>query len=340
MLGAAVLMKFGNRDDAFNAYAEDARQYGEHIMSLSTFTDWWKGLKGLRRDQMIDRAGNPIDGTWVPVKDALKASVNPTHTKEDAKMATTTTRKKASAPTRRGPLKSAFLHDDPDVAYAAYKKMPHTKSPNARVMTKREFMKAYPERHAAAIAKEQGKNVQAKQAEQTVTGGQSIVDVLGDAWNDADQSVIDALVNAGYALPEEEVEEEASADTPDPQIIAALAHNPQALTAYLAQFEGGTTAQPTAQRSTSKRYRQRTNKADLPGHGDTYHEDEDIVPASNAVLWTLNTEGLLMTAYERASENGDVLGTDNADDVPYITQAIGKAVLTEVFGPLPERATA
>lgn len=339
MLGAAVLMKFGNRDDAYNAYAEHARSNGERIMSLSAFTEWWKGLKGLRRDQMIDRAGNPIDGTWVPVREALKASVNHLHTKGEAKMATTTTRKKSSTPTRRGPLKSAFLHDDPDVAFAAYKKMPHTKSPNARVMTKREFMKAYPERHAQAIAREQARNTQATQAEATTTGGQSIVDVLGESWNEADQSVIDALVNAGYTLPEDaEADDDTDAGTPDPTIIAALAHSTEALNAYLAQFQGGTTA--TVQRSASKRYKARTKRDDLPGHGDTYGEDENIVPASNAVLWALNTEGLLMTAYERASENGDVLGTDNAGDEPYITQGLGKALLAEVFGPLPERATA
>lgn len=329
MLGAAVLKQYGNRDDAYFAYAENARKNGERVMSLGTFTDWWKGLVGLRRDQMIDRAGNPLDG---------KASVNHTHTKEDAIMATKTKRT-SNTPTRRGPLKSAFLHDDPDVAYAAYKKMPFTKSPTARVMTKREFMKAFPQRHADAVAKEAARNAQAKQAEAVVTGGQSIADVLGEAWFEADQSVIDALVNAGYTMPEDvKDDEDGSEDAPDSTIIAALAHNAEALSAYLAQF--GATTTPKATRSTAKRYRQRTSRNDLPGHGNAYDEDEDIAPASNAVLWALNTEGLLLSAYERAMENGDVLGTDNAEDTPYITQGIGKAVLAEQFGPLPERTTA
>lgn len=339
------LMQFDNPTQAYPAYAKMARAEGNEPMGFTNlFIPWWEGLKGLTRGSTTKSARR-----YVPVKDALEASVaivNETTHKEDAKMAATTTRSRKSntrssaMPSRRGPLKSAYLHDDPDVAFAAYKKMPHTKSPNARVLTKREFMKVYPQKHAEAVRKEQAKNAQAQEAEQTTTNGQSIVDVLGDGWQDADQGVIDALVNAGYTLPENGKQDEPT-DAPDAEIIKALAHNAEALNAYLSQFEGTLVSEvSTAKRSTSKRYRARTDRSDLPGGGDTYGADEDIAPASNAVLWALNTEGLLMTAYEAAEENGDVLGTDNASDVPYITQAIGKATLTNVFGPQPERQTA
>lgn len=340
------LMQFDNAAQAYEKYVNMAHAEGREPMNFfDLFIPWWEGLKGLTRGSSTTKSAR----RYMPVRDALEASVaivNETTHKEDATMAATTTRSRKSnarssaTPSRRGPLKSAYLHDDPDVAFAAYKKMPHTKSPNARVLTKREFMKAYPAKHAEAVRKEQAKNEAAQQAEQTTTNGQSIVDVLGESWADADQAVIDALVNAGYTIPEDE-NGEVNGDTPDPSIITALAHNAEALTAYLSQFEGGTSSTTsTAKRSTSKRFRSRTNRSDLPGGGDTYGADEDIAPASNAVLWALNTEGLLMQAYEKAEENGDVLGTDNAEDTPYITQAIGKAVLTGMFGPQPERNSA
>lgn len=254
-------------------------------------------------------------------------------------MATTTTRKRSTRTTtkREGRLTSPFLLDDADEAYEAYKQMPHTKSPNASVMNKRQFMKAYPERHAKAIAKQNKAQQQATTAPTTVQGQYSIADVLGDAWQDADEAVVNALLNAGYVMPEQD--DDTTTGEPDPSIIAALAHNAVALNVYLAQF-GGTATTSTAQRSNAKRYRQRTNRADLPGGGNAYDENEDEAPASNAVLWALHTEGLLRQALDQAGENGDVLGTDNAPDEPYITQAAGKALLEATFGPLPARTTA
>ena len=332
------LMRFPNATQAYESYVGMTYAEGNKPMGFfDQFIPWWEGLKGLHRGASQESAES--GRRYTPVKDALVASVaivNNDNTKGDAKMATTTTRKKASTK-RTGPLKSPFLLTDADEAYAAYKQMPHTKSPNARVMTKREFMKAYPQRHEAALKKESAKNAQVRQAEATTSGGMSITDVLGDGWQDADQGVIDALVNAGYELPDTNGDE-STTDAPDPSVIAALAHNPEALNAYLGAFQGGTTS--TAQRSNAKRYRTRTDRAELPGGGNAYDEDADEAPASNAVLWALHTEGLLRQALDNAVEDGDVLGTDNAGDEPYITQAKGKALLASVFGPLPERATA
>lgn len=236
-MDAVKLTKFDDAQTAYFSYEEDARKAKEPVMSYGRFVEFWAGLKGHARP----KASQPLNAHTSHKEDEMP-----------------------------GKLKSPYLHDDADVAYAAYCKMPHLKREGATKLTKRQFKRTFAEKHAAAIAK------------QDVQSEQLVIDPTTNEpdWSQFDPAVLEKLRSMGIGVPESEpvVEDEPDVDTIVAAVLAVLGKAPTA----------------TIPATPARTYRQRLTKEQI---AEQYPN-----AARNKMLWVLNTEGFLAIVPEGGQE--------------------------------------
>lgn len=201
-------------------------------------------------------------------------------------------------------LISPFVHDNLDVAYAAYCAAPHAQRAGFKKPTKAQFKKLYAEKH------------EAKKAEYlTKINGGTPAAAEADPFAHIDPQVLEVLRTLGIAVPAPEEDEE---EPVDPQVQALIDAGVDPVIAEKLSGMLGTGTATAAPATRKKQYRARTASSEVPANA-----------ARNQLLWALNTEGLLREALDKCEEQG----------LDYITRDVGTELMTREFGPMPARAT-